>query len=102
MDEHATSFPAYKNYTDAFYLEIPVSGERAPYVKEQLRVLFVFKIARPYVQYEDTQNSPTINAPYDVETRSYFLAADLLKMIVYNFETGEIYSRYEGMQGQPE
>ena len=82
---------------DSFLTKIKLAAtmdvDQAKLAKEGLRTLLLYRLVSPFTQEHKDHIFPKIDVPRDGEFNHYYLNARVDAIWLYNFETGEIYSK---------
>lgn len=76
-----------------FVNNLSIEPTLAMKLKQSLQALFICKLSEPYVSEEQMIKSATFDSPTFERTYYYFLHADVIEIIFYDYSTGEIIKR---------
>ncbi len=91
---------AYLNATVA--AQFKLENSRAAAELPTLKALIVMKLSTPYVVYNFMHKKPTRDSPTELTTQQKFLTGDVLGIVYYSGQTGEIFARLPENFGKAE
>ena len=90
----------YRNPTVS--AKFKLDNSRAATELPTMKALIVMKLSAPYVVYNFTNKEPKRDSPTDISMQEKFLAGDVLGIVYYSGQTGEIFARLPDNFGRPE
>lgn len=82
--------------------QFKLDNSRASTELPSMKALIVMKLSAPYVVYNFTRKVPKRDSPTDISMQEKFLAGDVLGIVYYSGQTGEIFARLPENFGKPE
>lgn len=78
-------------------VEIPLSGGDAQLLRPNLDVAYIYRVGVPYTAMRTRYKTPKIDDPTDHEERQFFVTGDLYGIAIFNRETGEVVTVFDGL-----
>ncbi len=82
--------------------QFKLDNSRASTELPTMKALIVMKLSAPYVVYNFTHKEPKRDSPSDIYMQEKFLAGDVLGIVYYSGQTGDIFARLPENFGMPE
>jgi hypothetical protein len=75
------------------HFEIPMPAEKAREVKPQIQAIAICKLLAPYTTSVAVHREATRDSPIELNIDRKYIIVDLLDVLVYNRDSGEVYAR---------
>lgn len=82
--------------------QFKLENSRAAAELPVMKALIVMKLSAPFVVYNLTSKEPTRDSPYEILTQEKFLTGDILGIVYYSGQSGEIFARLPENFGKAE
>lgn len=82
--------------------QFKLDNSRASAELPAMKALIVMRLSAPYVVYNFTHKEPKRDSPTDISMQEKFLAGDVLGIVYYSGQTGEIFARLPENFGKAE
>lgn len=81
--------------------QFKLDNSRAAAELPALKALIVMKLSDPYVLYNFTHKEPKRDSPTDISMQEKYLTGDVLGIVYYSGQTGEVFARLPETFGKP-